>query len=166
MLGGVALGFYMYIPCLHVNFLPQVHLSLAIYYMYFVLHSHSNVMSPIYTVQHICDRIWKNPPCCYFREYLHGAMYQYYYYATNVAPSLTAIACSVSEIRGFLCAHAHSITLEKLRSKDVAMHAGGVSVNYAYALIESGRRWVEPSNQKKRAIDSTRRHKQSLPLST
>ena len=30
------------------------------------------------------------------------------------------------------------ITLEKLRSKDVAMHVGGVSVNYAYVLIDSG----------------------------
>ena len=65
---------------------------------------------------------------------------------TNVAPSLTAIACSVSEIRGFLCVHAHSITLEKLCSKDVAMHVGGFFVNYVYALIESGRRWVEPSD--------------------
>ena len=47
---------------------------------------------------------------------------------TNVAPSLTLIAHSVSEIRGFLYTHARIITLQKLHSKDVATNTGEISV--------------------------------------
>ena len=48
-------------------------------------------------------------------------------------------ANSISEIRGFLCVHTRTITLEKLHPKDVVvvMYVGGVSVYYAYVLIES-----------------------------
>ena len=68
----------------------------------------------------------KHPPCCYFREYLDCAMCQVQLTLLQ-RDRLLFLRYKAFYVR----AHAHSLTLEKLRSKDVAMHTGGVSVNYA-----------------------------------
>ena len=65
------------------------------------------------------------------------------YYRTNIGPNLREIALSLSEILRLLCVHARTIELEKVRSKYIAKHMGGISVYYAYPLINSG--WGRPN---------------------
>ena len=69
-----------------------------------------------------------NPPYGIFREYRDRNIYQQYSIRTNLCPSLRPITRSVSDIFSFLCDDERTIELEKLRSKDVAMHAHAFSV--------------------------------------
>ena len=70
----------------------------------------------------ICDRIWENPACCYFREN-HDRII-----CTTSELTLRPIARSVSKIQRPLCNDARTLELEKLQSKCVATYVRGVSV--------------------------------------
>ena len=51
------------------------------------------------------------------------------------------------------------VNWRKLCSKDVATHAGGASIHYAYPLIDSERCWVEPSKLTKQDVIVTQDEK-------
>ena len=73
-----------------------------------------------------CDRIWENPPYGIFSSKLAWLI------NSNPRSSLTPIVRFVVDIQRFVCDRTTPLIIEKLRSKDVAMHTYGVYAYYAW----------------------------------
>ena len=82
-------------------------------------------------VNQICDRVWENPAYSEFYDFLVSYIFDKLYHRANPRSSFRATVRFVVEIQHFVCDRATPPTIEKLRSKGVAMHAYGVSAYYA-----------------------------------
>ena len=80
----------------------------------------------------ICDRLWENPAYGIFYENRIWCMFDKLYHRANLCSGFRPIACFAVELQHFLCDRTTPPTIEKLRSKSVAMHAYGVSIYYTY----------------------------------
>ena len=74
-------------------------------------------------LQHICDRIWENPPHGIFCEKLVCNIYHKIYLRRNHCPSLRPVARFDFKIQRFVFSRARILEIEKLLSKGVATYA-------------------------------------------
>ena len=79
----------------------------------------------------MCDRIWENPAYSEFYNFLVSYIFDKLCHRANPRSSFRATVHFIVEIQCFVCDRITPPTIEKLRSKGVAMHVYGVSAYYA-----------------------------------
>ena len=110
----------------------------------------------------ICDRLWENPAYGIFYENRVWSIFDKLYHRANHCSGFRLIACFAVELQRFVCNHATPPTIEKLRSKGIAMHAYGVSVYYAYTGSQlngpgwSRSKWTQRSSEGRISSSITR----------